>query len=284
MAAGPRARLMTRAGAHARRPPTRRATSASGKRVHRRHPSRPHPPARGAGRGSCPRPSTGGEGCARRNHFVRHGMPVTMIAVASPSGGGPICTRPWRSGSYQWTPSASPVTPCAATYSSSGNRPPAEREVRKKNRRPSLLHRSTAAERYSRRAICAVARGDDGRPARASVAAVAGDGTCPRQRLAGGLRRSIEPRAGRSADGSARSRCRPEDGQPGPARAPGTYMYELSLSGAGQRCARPGSACLSSIAGLYQWAWRLRMPLSSVRHHTGWYGCGLPARPRCDSR
>src|SRR6266567_5327521 len=52
-------------------------------------------------------------------------MPVTTITGAPARGAGPTRTSAWSSGSYQCTPAGTPDPSGAATYSSSGNRPPA---------------------------------------------------------------------------------------------------------------------------------------------------------------
>ena len=71
-------------------------------------------------------------------------------------GGGPTVTSAWSSGSYQCTPAGS-GPPCAtATYSSSGNRPPADPAARNSqfpNGRGEM--RTTPADRYSSRESCA---------------------------------------------------------------------------------------------------------------------------------
>ena len=82
-------------------------------------------------------------------------MPVTTIVGAPARGGGPTCTSVWPSGWYQCTPAGSAPPSGTATYTSNGEREPAEPAARK-SQVPygrSVL-RTTPAAKCKRRESC----------------------------------------------------------------------------------------------------------------------------------
>ena len=96
-------------------------------------------------------------------HPVRHGTPVTISVVAPTLGAAAIPSSACWTGSYQYTPSSKPARPRAATYSSSGNRPPAEPAARNNTTRSPLRFPvvTTPADRNNSRASAVTSRTAD---------------------------------------------------------------------------------------------------------------------------